>query len=141
MDRLSPTRCLGWVRCRRGVHRPVLRSRRGRGRAVQNSRGFGIVQALFYGIAPAVAAIITIAAYKLLKLTDRRDWRLWAISATVFGVTALTGSEPIPLILAAGLGVLLLDARPKTLWPRLWRRAPGRPPVRNLRRRARCCCP
>ncbi|WP_415855952.1 chromate efflux transporter [Sinomonas sp. G460-2] len=74
--------------------------------------GTGIVQALFYGIAPAVMAIILIAAYKLLKLTDRRDWRLWAISAVVFTVTALTGSEPIPLILGAGLVILFLDAPP-----------------------------
>jgi len=74
--------------------------------------GTGIVQALFYGIAPAVMAIILIAAYKLLKLTDRRDWRLWAISAVVFTVTAITSSEPIPLILGAGLAILFLDAPP-----------------------------
>ncbi|GAA5195424.1 chromate transporter [Arthrobacter gyeryongensis] len=89
--------------------------------------GLGIVHALFYGIAPAVMAIITIAAYKLLKLTDRRDWRLWAISALVFAVTAMTGSEPIPLILAAGLAILLLDAGPKTLWPRRRHRIPKPP--------------
>lgn len=89
--------------------------------------GLGIVQALFYGIAPAVMAIITIAAYKLLKLTDRWDWRLWAISALVFAVTALTGSEPIPLILAAGLGILLLDACPKMRWPRRHHRTPEPP--------------
>ncbi|MDP9889868.1 chromate efflux transporter [Pseudarthrobacter enclensis] len=74
--------------------------------------GAGIVQALFYGIAPAVMAIILIAAYKLLRLTDRGDWRLWAISAAVFSVTALTGSEPIPLIMGAGLAILFLDAPP-----------------------------
>lgn len=39
--------------------------------------GLPLVQFLFYGIAPAVMAIIAIAAYKLLKLTDRRDLRLW----------------------------------------------------------------
>ena len=74
--------------------------------------GTGIVQALFYGIAPAVMAIILIAAYKLLKLTDGRDWRLWTISAVVFTVTAVTSSEPIPLILGAGLAILFLDAPP-----------------------------
>ncbi|WP_284984008.1 chromate efflux transporter [Arthrobacter sp. efr-133-TYG-118] len=89
--------------------------------------GLGIVQALFYGIAPAVMAIITIAAYKLLKLTDRRDWRLWAISAVVFAVTALTGSEPIPLILGAGLAILLLDARPTMRRPRRGHRTPKPP--------------
>jgi chromate transporter len=80
--------------------------------------GLPLVQSLFYGIAPAVMAIITIAAYKLLKLTDRRDLRLWGISAAVFAVTALTGSEPVPLILAAGILMLLLDARPSSpRWP------------------------
>jgi chromate transporter len=74
--------------------------------------GLAVVQSLFYGIAPAVMAIITLAAVKLVKLTDGRDWRLWAISATVFGLTAVTGSEPIAVILGAGLLMIGLDARP-----------------------------
>src|SRR5258705_2525541 len=37
--------------------------------------GLPVVASLFYGIAPAVMAIITIAAVKLVKLTDRRDRR------------------------------------------------------------------
>jgi chromate transporter len=57
--------------------------------------GLSIVASLFYGIAPAVMAIITIAACKLLRLTDGKDRRAWAISATVFTVTATTGKEPI----------------------------------------------
>jgi len=75
--------------------------------------GSSVVQALFYGIAPAVMAIITIAAIKLVKLTDRRDWRLWSISATVFALTALTGSEPVLVIVGAGLLMILFDARPR----------------------------
>jgi chromate transporter len=63
--------------------------------------GLAVVQSLFYGIAPAVMAIIAIAAVKLLRLTDRRDWRLWAISGIVFALTAVTGSEPILVILGA----------------------------------------
>jgi hypothetical protein len=39
------------------------------------------------GIAPAVMAIITIAAYKLVRLTDGKDWRAWAVSVVVFAVT------------------------------------------------------
>ncbi|MDT5257190.1 MAG: chromate transporter [Mycobacterium sp.] len=80
--------------------------------------GLPVVAALFYGIAPAVMAIITIAAVKLVKLTDRRDWRLWVISATVFGLTAATGSEPILVILGAGLLMIGLDARPRLRRPR-----------------------
>src|SRR6516164_11780891 len=83
--------------------------------------GSSVVQALFYGIAPAVMAIITIAAVKLVKLTDRRDWRLWSISATVFALTALTGSEPVLVIVGAGVLMILLDARPRI---RLRRRKP-----------------
>jgi chromate transporter len=83
--------------------------------------GSSVVQALFYGIAPAVMAIITIAAVKLVKLTDRRDWRLWGISAAVFALTALTGSEPVLVIVGAGLLMILLDARPRI---RLRRRKP-----------------
>src|SRR6201993_907486 len=83
--------------------------------------GSSVVQALFYGIAPAVMAIITLAAVKLVKLTDRRDWRLWSISAAVFALTALTGSEPVLVIVGAGLLMILLDARPRI---RLRRRRP-----------------
>ena len=37
--------------------------------------GLPIVASLFYGIAPAVMAIITIAAWKLVRLTDGKDCR------------------------------------------------------------------
>jgi len=98
--------------------------------------GLAIVASLFYGIAPAVMAIITIAAYKLVRLTDGKDWRAWTISAVVFTVTATTGREPIYLIVGAGLLLILLDARPA--WPPRRsgaggtpgnRRFPGVPPL------------
>jgi chromate transporter len=74
--------------------------------------GLAIVQSLFYGIAPAVMAIITIAAVKLVRMTDGYDWRLWIISGLIFALTAMTGSEPILVIIGAGLLMILLDARP-----------------------------
>ena len=80
--------------------------------------GLSIVQSLFYGSAPAVMAIITIAAYKLVRLTDGKDGRAWAISAVVFAVTASTGREPIYLIVGAGLLLILLEARPAWRLPR-----------------------
>ncbi len=58
---------------------------------VAHYSGLPVVASLFYAIAPAVMAIITIAAVKLLRLTDRRDWRLWLVSAVMFAVTASTG--------------------------------------------------
>lgn len=80
--------------------------------------GLPAVQSLFYGIAPAVMAIMAIAAWKLVRLTDGRDWRAWAISAVVFAVTALTGQEPVYLIVGAGLLMIALDARPALRLPR-----------------------
>jgi chromate transporter len=79
--------------------------------------GLAVVQALFYAIAPAVMAIIVIAAVKLLRLTNRGDRRLWTVSAVIFGVTATTGTEPALLIIAAGLLLIALDARPAMRWP------------------------
>jgi chromate transporter len=78
-------------------------------------QGSQLVQALFYGIAPAVMAIIAIASYKLARLTNLRDWRLWTISFVLALVTALTGAEIALLFIAAGLLMIGLDARPRWL--------------------------
>ena len=55
--------------------------------------GLTVVQDLFYGIAPAVMAIIAIAAVKLARLTNKTDLRLWAISIVLGVVTAATGAS------------------------------------------------
>jgi chromate transporter len=89
--------------------------------------GLSVVQSLFYGIAPAVMAIITIAAYKLVRLTDGKDWRAWAVSVVVTAVTAVTGREPIYLIVGAGLLLIGLDAHPAWRLPRRKPRAADRP--------------
>lgn len=81
--------------------------------------GLSVVQSLFYGIAPAVMAIITLAAVNLVKMTDRKDWRLWTISTVIFALTAVTGTEPILVIIGAGLLMITLDARPDVA---AWRR-------------------
>jgi chromate transporter len=95
--------------------------------------GLPIVAALFYGIAPAVMAIITVAAVKLIRLTDRRDKRLWATTALVFALTTLTGSEPVVVIIGAGLVMIVLDAPPRL--PRLRRRrTPPEPDTDKPRR-------
>jgi chromate transporter len=77
--------------------------------------GLAIVQSLFYGIAPAVTAIIAIAAWKLARLTNRSDRRLWAISAALAVVTAVSGAEIAVLFIAAGLLMITLDAPPRWL--------------------------
>src|SRR5437588_8857938 len=73
-------------------------------------QGLSWMQSLFYGIAPAVMAIIALAAVKLARLTDGTDKRLWAISLVVMAVTAITGAEVAFLFIAAGLLMIVLDA-------------------------------
>jgi chromate transporter len=93
--------------------------------------GLPIVQSLFYGIAPVVVAIIAVAAWKLAKLTNKTDKRLWAISVALLLVTAITGAEIAYLVIAAGLFMLLWDAPPRRLLPRRARpaRLPEDPPA------------
>jgi chromate transporter len=76
-------------------------------------RGLETVQALFYGIAPAVMAVIAAAAVKLARLTNRLDVRLWSISAVIGVVTAVTGTEIALLFLGAGMVMVLWDAPPR----------------------------
>jgi len=78
-------------------------------------QGLNLIQSLFYGIAPAVMAIIAFAAVKLAQLTDQKDLRLWAITVVIFLVTALTGAEVALLFIAAGLLMIALDAPPAFL--------------------------
>ena len=78
-------------------------------------QGLSVVEALFYGIAPAVMAIIAFAAVKLARLTDAKDVRLWAISAITLVVTAVTGAEIALLFVAAGLVMMVWEAPPKFL--------------------------
>jgi chromate transporter len=78
-------------------------------------QGLDWVQALFYGIAPAVMAIIAVAAVRLALLTNGRDVRLWVISAITMAVTALTGAEIALLFIAAGLVMMVWEAPPRFL--------------------------
>src|SRR5881227_374234 len=75
--------------------------------------GLQTVQALFYGIAPAVMAVIAVAAVKLARLTNGIDFRLWVISAITCAVTAATGTEVALLFVGAGLVMILWDAPPR----------------------------
>ncbi len=70
-------------------------------------QGLAVVGWLFYGIAPAVMAVIALAAVKLARLTNDGDLRLWGISAVILAVTALTGAEIALLFIAAGLVMVL----------------------------------
>jgi chromate transporter len=85
-------------------------------------QGLDLVQALFYGIAPAVMAVIALAAVRLARLTNRTDARLWVISAITLVVTAVTGAEIALLFVGAGLVMVLWEAPPRFL-----RRRPSLP--------------
>ena len=66
-------------------------------------QGLGIVQDIFLGVAPAVLAIIAIAAYKLSRATNRSDPILWGIAAIQGVAVILTGKEIVWPFLAAAL--------------------------------------
>ena len=74
--------------------------------------GMPWMQALFYGIGPAVIAIIAIAAHRLARGTNKRDPLLWTVFGLMLVVTAWTGTELGPLFIVAGLVALLRRAWP-----------------------------
>ena len=65
--------------------------------------GSGAVQALFYGIGPAVIALIVRGAWKLVRVTVRSDRRLLVIFAAVAIVTFALRAEIALLFVLAGL--------------------------------------
>ncbi|MDP9265448.1 MAG: chromate efflux transporter [Chloroflexota bacterium] len=83
--------------------------------------GSEVIQALFYGVGPAVIALILRGAWKLLRVTVKADRRLWAIFAVVGAITFLVRSEVAILFVAAGLVGVLLYAPPA------WRHLQGTP--------------
>jgi len=64
--------------------------------------GLTWMQAVFYGVGPAVIGIIAISAYKLTQKTIARDKLLWLIYLASAAVTIVTESEMISLFLGAG---------------------------------------
>jgi chromate transporter len=66
-------------------------------------QGLSQVQSIFFGVGPAVMAIIAIAAFKLARSTNKHDPLLWATAVTVCATTAISGSEIVWLFLAAGI--------------------------------------
>jgi chromate transporter len=66
-------------------------------------QGLALVEDLFFGIAPAVLAIIAIASYKLARSTNKRDPVLWGIAAVQCVATVATGQEIVWPFLAAAI--------------------------------------
>jgi len=64
------------------------------------------VTAVFYGVSPAVIALILHSCYRLAKL-GMEDWIQWAIAAVCFGVTIVLQAEVALLFIGAGIvGIL-----------------------------------
>jgi chromate transporter len=74
--------------------------------------GLWWMQALFYGIGAAVIAIITIAAYKLARSTNKRDPLLWGVFGALLLVTIWAEAELAEIFVLAGLVLLLARGRP-----------------------------
>jgi len=62
-----------------------------------------VVQALFYGIGPAVISIIAISAFRLARATVERDVRLWFIFCAIAAITFLSRTEIALLFVVAGI--------------------------------------
>jgi len=68
--------------------------------------GLPWVTAIFYGVSPAVIALILLSCYRLAKL-GMDDWLPWALAAVAFGVTIALRTEVAWIFLAAGaVGIL-----------------------------------
>lgn len=71
-------------------------------------RGLQVVQALFYGIGPAVIAIVAMSAARLAWKTVHRQISMWMIFAATAVVTVAARTEIAALFLVAGvIGYLL----------------------------------
>ena len=75
------------------------------------------VTGIFYGVSPAVIALILHSCYRLAKL-GMEDWLQWAIAAVCLAVTVILQAEVALLFIGAGLvGILYYGS--------LWSRTPA----------------
>jgi len=77
--------------------------------------GLSWMQAAFYGVGATVIGIITIAAYKLARLTLAKDRIQWVIFAVLTVVTAWTEAEFVSLFLLSGVITMVAQAPPAWL--------------------------
>jgi len=76
--------------------------------------GLTIVQALFYGIGPAVIAIIALSAVRLARKTVGKERIMWVIFGVVALITIFLRAEIAILFVIAGIIGLLLYSPPQT---------------------------
>jgi chromate transporter len=64
--------------------------------------GLSAVKAIFYGVSPAVIALILHSCYRLTKL-GMKDWLEWALAAAAFVITVAVRAEVALLFIACGV--------------------------------------
>src|SRR5215469_9850882 len=79
--------------------------------------GLKPVTAVFYGVSPAVIALILHSCYRLAKL-GMEDWMQWALAVVCFGVTVILRAEVALLFIGAGIVGILY-------YGRFWQRTPS----------------
>ncbi len=68
--------------------------------------GLQPITGIFYGVSPAVIALILHSCYRLAKL-GMEDWLQWVLAAICFGVTVVVQAEVALLFIGAGIvGIL-----------------------------------
>lgn len=72
--------------------------------------GLTWMQAVFYGIAPAIIGIIILQAYKLTAKTLSKNYLLWIIYGVSALFTVVTESEQIWLIIVSGIIVVCVES-------------------------------
>jgi len=72
--------------------------------------GLQPVTAIFYGVSPAVIALILHSCYRLARL-GMGDWLQWALAAVCFGVTVVSQAEVALLFIGAGIVGILYYGR------------------------------
>src|SRR5438552_6458271 len=68
--------------------------------------GLPAVAAIFYGVSPAVIALILHSCYRLTKL-GMKDWLEWALAAAAFGITVAVQTEVALVFIGCGAVGLL----------------------------------
>ncbi|MGN1285278.1 MAG: chromate transporter, partial [Bradyrhizobium sp.] len=69
------------------------------------------VTAIFYGVSPAVIALILHSCYRLARL-GMEDWLQWAIAAVCLAVTVILQAEVALLFIGAGIVGILYYGKP-----------------------------
>src|SRR5262245_23177159 len=76
--------------------------------------GLSLVKAIFYGVSPAVIALILHSCYRLTKL-GMKDWIEWALAVAAFGITVAVQAEVAFVFIGCGIvGLLYYGSRFRT---------------------------